>query len=1160
MSRLVVSCLAALAFFSLVTPRAGAQAVRWEVLVYIAADNELEDERVQDVLELQRASNADVDILVQIDRAGGRSDRAIPGLDDYEAGARRFRVTSGGVSDVEDLGRINSGSRAQLEAFLRWGFARRRFRRDDGSGRPAFDALLVLGPGSAYRGCAADTSTRSSTALTAEDVRAAVNAAVGYAEGLALFATDCSFFATAENLGLVRHSVAGAGRLVAPESALDSSGFNLMGAINGLSGDLTQQMFAGLLVDTYVEAAATREEETYALGSFSSSSLSLLVESLVSIADDVNASEQRATAHEALAQGRAAATTFGGRPTTDPYNLVDLRELLQGRNEVSRRVSSVVTSLTPAAMQTRDDYFYVRRGSARTACGGLSIYFPKSMRLNSDPAPWIDRAYLADAGSGTPGTTWTSFIDGYSTYASADRSPPMVEQVQAQEAEQAPATEEGSGGGMQRMVRITATTAGDDIDDVTVTLGVPFERGVAFLGEIPLDQGGGGEEDFAGGAIDFAWNGAWIGLFTPGATDADPAAFFLLDRYTTEAGQARSTYAVPVEMWDGFSDVETLEEGLLVFDVDAATLEGPLVGLYAVDDSATDADGVYEVSLDADAVVIPMIPVISETGEWELLEGYPISTAGLSASSFDVPDGDYEIGLQVSDLAGNETTELVPVYLGPDVIVPASGGCSVSARTGSRGGLVWLALLAAGAVVARARRRAAAVAVAAMSSAAAMGAGCGPSGGSTSDAGRDARLFVMDTGACDDEDMDGVCDSDDACWGHPDGSDGDGDGVPDACDCDASGSMCDSDAECADGDDGVVCNCNPGFVGDGTSCIPEGTDGGMMMMTDAGMPDVDAGPEPDLGAVALFVDRASDRATLLYVATDGSIVSSGATTGAAIGNWDYAAGVVDEPADTARVLFYDTAAGGGRYVSIDLATREATVLIASVSLSGGWDVIEPVACDLASCDRYFFHDADAGTVAVVDFAGVGASWTPMQTDSGTIATGYYDAWRQAWNDGGQGRIGLHRPSDGFYGRVAITHTGADRGRFVRSGGNIVVDFLGGTFAGFDSVTPIAEVGWLAGAGTSDEVFNYRDDGSAQVGRMAAGSAMGLRDWPAGSFGAWTDIVTLDNGNTVFYDAAGSAGVVGRITVGGTVEFTNLATYTMPGAGFEHVTALLSPTP
>jgi MYXO-CTERM domain-containing protein len=529
------------------------------------------------------------------------------------------------------------------------------------------------------------------------------------------------------------------------------------------------------------------------------------------------------------------------------------------------------------------------------------------------------------------------------------------------------------------------------------------------------------------------------------------------------------------------------------------------------------------------------------------------------ASSLDVPDGDYELGLHVTDLAGNDATELVPVYLGPDVIVPAAGGCSVTSRASSRGGLAWLALVVLGAVVVRARRRAA-VAAAAVAAASLAGAGCGPSSGSTSDAGRDARLFVMDTGACDDEDMDGVCDSDDACWGHPDGSDGDSDGVPDACDCDASGSMCDDDAECADGDDGVVCNCNPGFVGDGTTCLPEGVDGGMIMRPDTGVP-VDAGGDPDLGAVALFVDHESDAATLLYVGTDGRVIRTGATTGDPLGRWDFAAGVVDEATDTARVLFYDTFVGGGRYVEIDLETAAATILL-SEPLSAGWDAIVPVACDAPTCDRYYFHDADASLVAVLEMTQSGGVWSTSQTDVATLpGAGYDDAWRQAWDSGGGSSVvGLHRASDGFYGRVTITTSGANRGQLVRSAGNIVVDFLGGTFAGFDSVTPIPEAGYLAGAGTSDEVFNYRRDGSAQVGRMSAGSAVGLRDWPAGSFGAWTDIVHLDNGNTVFYDAAGSAGMVGRFTVGGTVEFVNLGTYATPGAGFEHVTALLSPTP
>lgn len=91
--------------------------------------------------------------------------------------------------------------------------------------------------------------------------------------------------------------------------------------------------------------------------------------------------------------------------------------------------------------------------------------------------------------------------------------------------------------------------------------------------------------------------------------------------------------------------------------------------------------------------------------------------------------------------------------------------------------------------------------------------------------------------ALDDSDGDGSCDSADICPGSDDRLDGDGDTVPDGCDscigddrldgdrdgtpdfCDCDSTVCDPNASCAESALGTTCTCDPGWSGDGFSCI-----------------------------------------------------------------------------------------------------------------------------------------------------------------------------------------------------------------------------------------------------------------------------------------------------------------------------------------------------
>ncbi|MBI5573812.1 MAG: T9SS type A sorting domain-containing protein [Elusimicrobia bacterium] len=93
---------------------------KWTYAVYLDADNNLEDAGVADFLEMAKVgSNADINIVVQFDRASGYDTT----YGDWKT-CKRFKVTKGmtptTANATEDLGESNMGSPTTLTNFITW--------------------------------------------------------------------------------------------------------------------------------------------------------------------------------------------------------------------------------------------------------------------------------------------------------------------------------------------------------------------------------------------------------------------------------------------------------------------------------------------------------------------------------------------------------------------------------------------------------------------------------------------------------------------------------------------------------------------------------------------------------------------------------------------------------------------------------------------------------------------------------------------------------------------------------------------------------------------------------------------------------------------------------------------------------------------------------
>ena len=105
----------------LVTPPARAATAEWTILVYMDADNNLEDAGIADFLEMARVGSTSLlNIVVQFDRAVGYNNSYGDWTD-----TKRFLVNPGmtptALNAVMDLGEIDMANPANLVNFVTWG-------------------------------------------------------------------------------------------------------------------------------------------------------------------------------------------------------------------------------------------------------------------------------------------------------------------------------------------------------------------------------------------------------------------------------------------------------------------------------------------------------------------------------------------------------------------------------------------------------------------------------------------------------------------------------------------------------------------------------------------------------------------------------------------------------------------------------------------------------------------------------------------------------------------------------------------------------------------------------------------------------------------------------------------------------------------------------
>jgi hypothetical protein len=381
----------------------------WTILVYLDADNNLEQAGLADFAEMQAAGTppAGVTVLVQMDRIGAKLRARYTPLDGNWTGTRRYQITgSGEPLLLSDLGEVNMGDPAALAEFLTWGTA----------SYPAQHTALVLWDhGGGWSGLDWDESSSGEDHLALSELAVALQTAGVHLDiagfDACLMGQMDVFAALAPYASLA----------VASEEVIPAAGWDYRAWLGHLYAqpaiapqDLARTMVADYLAYYSGPNSGPNSEPAVTLAAVDLAcwgNVQAAVDGLVgALGADLAASLP------AIGDSRAAVETYATAYSdeVEQYAAVDLAHfarLLAGQS--SGPVVSEAAGRLDAAI--KNAVVAEAHGSAFTQASGVAVYFPRgSQALNS--------AYLES--SQVP--AWADFLAAYVPAADTAFAAPQV--------------------------------------------------------------------------------------------------------------------------------------------------------------------------------------------------------------------------------------------------------------------------------------------------------------------------------------------------------------------------------------------------------------------------------------------------------------------------------------------------------------------------------------------------------------------------------------------------------------------------------------------------------------------------------------------------------------------------------------------------------------
>ncbi|MCE7908362.1 MAG: hypothetical protein DYH02_08365 [Candidatus Omnitrophica bacterium COP1] len=372
----------------------------WTVMVYIAADNNLDPQAIADIQEMEQVGSSDrLRITVFLDRGQGwKTARRALILPRPEADVQSMDPS---LPTCEDLGEIDSGSVRTLQDFVGWSLRKYPSRRttlilwNHGGGWRSLDCLEIE-PDSGVRSMTRSTTmTReicsddtSNSVMYMKDVRESLEQ-TGIRFDLMCF--DACLMGMVE----VAYEMKGlAPYVVASEQTIPGQGYDYTPFLRTLAQNpgMDGRALGMEIVDAYARSYSSAKDVTLAL--VDSRGVAQLVENLNQLVRQTGSGRegerdilegltrddgQRPLAPEiqnAFQEARKGAVPPMGT-TDDPYPFYDLGALLASLSQ-SNRIPAGVRTAAGQAQRSYEQAIIKNFATQTQSRSGMAIYFPES--------------------------------------------------------------------------------------------------------------------------------------------------------------------------------------------------------------------------------------------------------------------------------------------------------------------------------------------------------------------------------------------------------------------------------------------------------------------------------------------------------------------------------------------------------------------------------------------------------------------------------------------------------------------------------------------------------------------------------------------------------------------------------------------------------------
>lgn len=383
----------------------------WSLIIYMAADNDLEPFGMADINEMEFAgSTENINVIVQVDRAAD-FDRS----DGDWSGARRYFITRDtalntiGSELVGDLGETNTGDPNTLRDFAVWAMQNYPAEKH---------ALIIWDHGSAWLGLASDLSageddlTMPELDLALREIRERTGI-----EKLEVLGFDACLMGAFEVYSVVAPY---ANYAIASAELVPGSGWDYLGLLDQLAQAPAADgaAFGRTTIDTYMTfyTEIARGYDVFGLTLTDLAAVSTIGVALQTLSEATAADSE---ALSPIGSARNRTRTFGafGDPQfTDIWGAIDIRDFAAALSTTP--INAEATQAAAALQDNLEALIVYHRGNGTFGdSSGVSIYFPRSVEFYRQED--FDERYSSDIADRVSG--WGSFLNNF--YALAEAQP-----------------------------------------------------------------------------------------------------------------------------------------------------------------------------------------------------------------------------------------------------------------------------------------------------------------------------------------------------------------------------------------------------------------------------------------------------------------------------------------------------------------------------------------------------------------------------------------------------------------------------------------------------------------------------------------------------------------------------------------------------------------